>query len=296
MPRKGYKQTKEHVAKARKVKLANGAPRQILYCINCGEPREYYVSALKDPQQWFGKSDTGEILYYRCRKCHQKMVIGISRPKEVCEKISKSKQGTVFSKDHIRKLSEAHMGKKPWNDGVPCKEETKRKISGTLEGRILSEEVKQNMSKGMAEALHKIGRKNGYKSGWFVSNKFGTESFYRSSFEKQALELFEQMDIVVFLKSESCVLPYRKGNVIRHYVVDYHLQLDSGEEFLIEVKPFVMVDLPDNLLKFQAAEDYAEKNGMFFCILTENELTNVNSVETKLMEVISSAMVATHQG
>ena len=293
MPRKGYKQTKEHVAKVREAKLANGAPRKILYCVDCGKPLEFYASALKDPQQWFGKSDTGEILYYRCRKCHQRKTTGVPRPKEVCEKISKSKQGVIFSEEHKASLSTSRIeglvsGRiKVWNDGVPCSEETKEKLRKANEGKILSEETKQKMSKGMAERLHEIGRKNGYKSGWFVSDKFGTRSFYRSSFEKQALEIFEQLDVVVFLKSESCILPYKKDGVIRHYVVDYHLQLDSGEEFLIEVKPFSMVDLSDNLLKFQTAEDYAKKNGMFFCILTENELTNVNSVETKLMEVIS---------
>ena len=47
-------------------------------------------------------------------------------------------------------MSESHKGKIPWNDGIPCAEKTKRKISEKNKGKKRSEEYKKKMSE-----LHK---------------------------------------------------------------------------------------------------------------------------------------------
>ncbi len=274
-------------------KLGRRVPRKMLYCIGCGIPMEVYTSQLEDPQQWYKESPLdGGILFYRCRKCFLKGVRGKPRPWEVCRKISEKKQGVKFSEEHIQNLSKSHVGKSPWNEGIPRSAQTKEKLRIANEGKVLPEETKEQISFSMARRLREIGRENGYNSGYFVSDKFGCKFFYRSSYEKKALEIFEVSNVVSNLESETFILPYEIDDTIRHYVVDYFVKLESGEEVLIEIKPLSMVDLPINILKFQTARDYVEKNDMFFCVLTEKELTNVNSVETTLAEVIQPATAA----
>lgn len=59
----------------------------------------------------------------------------------------------VFSEEHRKKLSEAHLGQKAWNKGVPMTKEAKEKLSESLKGREgwsagkkLSEEHKAKLS------------------------------------------------------------------------------------------------------------------------------------------------------
>ena len=281
--------------------LPRRAPRKLLYCIDCGKEEEFYVSELKritiSSERWLGCDDKGIPQFYRCRKCHCARVRGNPRPKEVCEKISASKQGVSFSDEHKQNLSISAQKRPTRTKCFPCTEETKEKLRLVNLGKTIPEDVRQKISRTMSYRLRTIERKNGYVSGWFVSRKFNSKMFYRSSFEKRALEIFEELDSVVFLKSESCVLPYvNEENKLRHYVVDYHLQLGSGEEFLVEVKPSGLLNDSLNLLKFAAAREWARSTGMFFCILTENELIGVNSVETTLMKEISLVMAAIPKG
>jgi len=50
--------------------------------------------------------------------------------------------GKKRSEESRRKMSEAHMGKAPWNKNKPCGEETKRKISITLRNKLSDDERK----------------------------------------------------------------------------------------------------------------------------------------------------------
>ena len=59
---------------------------------------------------------------------------------ETKRKMSLVQKGRIISKEHIQKLRESNLGKVGWNKGIPCREETKRK---------LSEKIKQ---------LHKEGK------------------------------------------------------------------------------------------------------------------------------------------
>lgn len=65
--------------------------------------------------------------------------------------------GKVFSEGHKKKISETlkgrpspmkgRLGYKPWNKGIPLREETKLKISKSGNGKIVSEETKIKLSK-----------------------------------------------------------------------------------------------------------------------------------------------------
>lgn len=82
---------------------------------------------------------------------------------EAREKISKARKGMSFSKQTREKLSKSHEGKIPWNRGIVCSEETRKKISETVKKTlnekviIISEETREKMSKahkGKRKGVH----------------------------------------------------------------------------------------------------------------------------------------------
>jgi len=80
---------------------------------------------------------------------------------ETKRKISLATKGRIFSREHIRNLSESHMGQVAWNKGLkgqipwnkgktyrgkPCSEETKEKIRKANTGYHHTEEARRKMS------------------------------------------------------------------------------------------------------------------------------------------------------
>ena len=45
-------------------------------------------------------------------------------------------KGSHYTKEQIKRISEAHIGQIPWNKGIPCYEETKRKLSISKQGQV----------------------------------------------------------------------------------------------------------------------------------------------------------------
>lgn len=52
-------------------------------------------------------------------------------------------------KDHCIKMSKLRKGKTPWNKGVPCSDEVKRKISLANSGRVIRDETKRKLSEAI---------------------------------------------------------------------------------------------------------------------------------------------------
>jgi hypothetical protein len=71
------------------------------------------------------------------------------------QNIGTAQKGKTFSEETRRKMSEAHLGKTPWNKGVPMTEETKKRVSEATKGTHtgpFSDEHRQaisNARKGM---------------------------------------------------------------------------------------------------------------------------------------------------
>jgi hypothetical protein len=102
---------------------------------------------------------------------------------ETYKKISESNKGKKFSKEHKRKLSEAHKGKTPWQ-GKHHTEETKRKLSEAHKNP--SEETRRKMrekalgKKASEETKKKMGLiHKGFKHSEETKKKMSESQKYR---------------------------------------------------------------------------------------------------------------------
>ena len=115
---------------------------------------------------------------------------------------------------------------------------------------------------------------------------------FRSSWELAANQFFDNNPKVLRWASEEIKIPYIKptDNKVHHYYPDYWIEYQNktGEivQEVIEVKPEDQVNIRRkrrlnrydqltyaiNVSKWQAAQQFCEKNGMKFRILTEQQL------------------------
>lgn len=71
-----------------------------------------------------------------------------------------------------KKMSEARMGKSPWNKGVPCSEEMKQRIAAKLRGHKIPIDVRKKISKALE------GRNVGEENPNFKGGKKKLQSGY----------------------------------------------------------------------------------------------------------------------
>lgn len=89
--------------------------------------------------------------YNICKKAGS--MLGFKFSKESKLKMSKNKIGHKYnlgrkkSEETRQKISEKNKGKTPWNKGIFCYIDTRKKISNSLKGYKHTEEAKRNMSK-----------------------------------------------------------------------------------------------------------------------------------------------------
>lgn len=115
---------------------------------------------------------------------------------------------------------------------------------------------------------------------------------YRSHWEKSVMLWCDRNPDVVKWASEEIVVPYvcdTDGKPHR-YFVDFYIELNNGEKYLVEVKPSKETKKPvrkgkkksryltesltyiKNQCKWTSAASFAKANGMIFVVWTEHEL------------------------
>jgi hypothetical protein len=79
---------------------------------------------------------TGRIFSDETRDKIRKSKLGIKRPKEVCEILSKTHKGKIMSDEAKKSISKKNKGKTPWNKGksawnkgIPMSDAAKQKLS-----------------------------------------------------------------------------------------------------------------------------------------------------------------------
>lgn len=112
---------------------------------------------------------------------------------------------------------------------------------------------------------------------------------YRSSWEFKFMQWCETSPNVRHWGSECVPIEYTliSDNTTHTYYPDYIVELNSGECWLVEIKPFAQTQRPrspydsnsvewktyiKNYCKWKAAKDFANRNGLKFKILTEHTI------------------------
>ena len=145
---------------------------------------------------------------------------------------------------------------------------------------------------------NKPKKNSGFSQGYFPINeckKYVGKGpiIYRSSWERKFCMYCESHPSVIAWSSEPVALEYINSldGKTHKYFPDYYMKLDSGEQFLIEVKPSSQLQKPTppkrkttksvknykyayemyvtNMCKVQYAENYCKKRGWKFKIVTE---------------------------
>lgn len=158
-------------------------------------------------------------------------------------------------------------------------------VKKALIGKELSEEVRNNISKGhmglkqskeTKEKMSYIMREkhaNGemllsHCHGVYHSTKMDRDFTYRSSYELKYFSMLDGDDSVITWDAESVKIPYIWENKSHTYYPDV---LVNGNE-IHEVKAKWMVDNDRNLVKQSAAEKFCKARNWKYRLITENDL------------------------
>ena len=122
-----------------------------------------------------------------------------------------------------------------------------------------------------------------------------TKVYYRSLWERQVFKWCESNPQVIRWSSEETVIPYKckTDNRIHRYFVDVKIKLETGETYLVEIKPKKETIAPKkparqtkkyvnevmtyvkNQSKWEAAEEYCMQRGWKFVVWTEDTLKSL---------------------
>ena len=122
-----------------------------------------------------------------------------------------------------------------------------------------------------------------------------TDIVYRSGWELSVMDWCDNTPEVVKWSSEGVVVPYLSpiDGRIHSYYVDFYMELNNGNKFLIEVKPEKQTKRPKkrkkttrkyikevftygiNRAKWEAANRWAQQRGIKFEVWTEKTLKDM---------------------
>ncbi len=133
-----------------------------------------------------------------------------------------------------------------------------------------------NSTKFTSSCLHK-----NHKSGHIQTKKAG-KIFVRSSWEKRlALFLDDNADVYKF-SLEAFYIPYKLSNGSERFSrVDFMLEMCSGLEILIEVKPKAIQKIKNNPYKIAGYKQFCKDNNIKFILVDEDYIFNLENLVLK---------------
>jgi len=112
------------------------------------------------------------------------------------------------------------------------------------------------------------------QKGYFYSKKNNKSLWYRSSYEKMAYQILEQIPTVknYFVEPANLGIFYGFKGKKRNYRPDILVEYTDGNFNIIEVKPASLVEWPRNRMKIEAGKRYAQQHNMKFEVWSEDAL------------------------
>lgn len=152
-----------------------------------------------------------------------------------------------------------------------------------------------NTSKALSElSMDKYIRMssfNGYKSGFFKSQKMNKDIFFASSYELKAIHIFEtDSDVVSYGRcmTEDGMKPlYIQYAPTHRYNPDFDVFYSDGTHKIIEIKAAWKIGHDDVVAKADAARRYCDYHGAVYEIWTQEDLESMNDSMHRHVEVVS---------
>lgn len=223
-------------------------------------------------------------------------------------------KGKKMSDDFKKKVRESHWSKKPLEDTIRIREKmsingTNSMIKINSEGKAFrmpkgyhTEEHKEKMrslmlgrtvlwndkiknshwTKKSKEEVQEIidriqqhGINHNCKRGWYFSDKMKEDFFYMSSYEERRMKFLDSCpEVVSFTNKHRIWINYVWENDNHKYNPDLLVTFLDGTKRIEEVKGFIL-DQDRVKAKERACIDYANKNGLQYKMIFENELEKI---------------------
>ena len=198
--------------------------------------------------------------------------IGIKRSEETRRKISEIQRGKKLTEEHKSKIRTGVKHRFDLDDSLGDKisqkltdkkksDQHRKNISETRKSLLSSGEIVINRDK-ISAAVTQRYLDGGFEwsRGQYTSSKTGAACNYRSSWEREFMELLDSDPRVETWRYEPLSIPYIHEGKTRRYIPDFLIVL-SGEDVMVEVKPQPLTDIGLNETKRRAAEDFCQRNG-----------------------------------
>ena len=215
--------------------------------------------------------------------------------KEYINKNSKMlKKGDRQSDAAKIKISKSLIGRKMSDSWKQKRSNYMKKFHASEEGKKFFKNIYEKISKLNIEKI--LNNKDSYSynknflKGEYFSEIFKENYYFDSGWEQKFIKLSEKFssDIEILTRATEIItyqLIDKSGEKSSHrYLPDFYIKLKTGEEFIIEIKPFYQLNERKVLAKKEAAELYYSKKRIKYLIITEKEFLNIKSNCKKLNE------------
>lgn len=201
----------------------------------------------------------------------------------------KSKISVATSGENNPMFGTDRSGKNAPNYGIHLSEEWKNKISKTrIEkgiakgsnnprfGKHCSQTTITKMSNNVIDRMNNglfYPKKSDFKKGFFHSNKLNKDIWHDSSYERKALELFEQDDNIVDFRRNNQKFVYIFEGIQRNTLPDFCCTYKNGNRKIIEIKPQRILNRVEiERVKVFFVSNYCKDHNIDFEVWTEINL------------------------
>ncbi len=220
------------------------------------------------------RSVKNSLVHYGMRpRTKREIAIGRVRSKETRAKISSARKGAKASEETKRKISASLTGKVGWSKGLTAATDDRlsrlSKASAKAMGRP---DVRDRVSLG---AVARIARGDHWRRSVYLSPRNGPV-YCMSSWESRRYQELDDDPTIVRWDSQPLSIPYLWEYSIHRYIPDILITYADGLVVLEEIKPLPMILRAERgdikyarlLAKLRAGEAYAKREGIIWRLVS----------------------------